>query len=354
MSRARLALAQRRGVRGAFGVGSIEIVSGNSQSATAGQALPSPLIVRVRDQFGNPFPGRTVSAAVNSGGGGITPASAVTDSSGLASFTATVGVTAGFNSFTVSAAGLSGSPVVFTATGVGTLSPNLPNDMTLIGQFTGTVRESGGSAFGIPGFGPWQQFNGVPAANIAVVADPTNPTGSGFSLRFKWQDIYPEPRVGVAGSDFTPFGAPFRRMYIGMRLFFESDWVGIGTKFFYLGVPSTSSGLELYNTRDVNGDTKITNQGGSQVANNLIDVPNALVATSRWYHLEYLFTAESGFGVNDGRIQVWLDGVLIGDNGAVQLDDSRFNEIQYYVTSGSTGYGTAHYRIGQLTVAGGA
>lgn len=120
-----LSLSRKIGVipSGATPVAStLEIVSGGNQSATVGQSLPQPLVVRVRDQNNAPFLGRTLAASVNSGGGAISPSSATTDANGLAAFTATVGAAAGFNSFTVTGVGLSGSPAVFTATGVSAAS----------------------------------------------------------------------------------------------------------------------------------------------------------------------------------------------------------------------------------------
>ena len=64
----------------------LTIVQGNSQSAGVSALLPLPLQVAVRDSSGNPLPSVTVSFNA-SPGASISAASAVTDSSGLASTT---------------------------------------------------------------------------------------------------------------------------------------------------------------------------------------------------------------------------------------------------------------------------
>jgi hypothetical protein len=47
---------------------SISIVSGNDQSATVGKPVPAPLVVKVNDEAGQPFPGATVTWSVTVGG----------------------------------------------------------------------------------------------------------------------------------------------------------------------------------------------------------------------------------------------------------------------------------------------
>ncbi|HEX2188187.1 MAG TPA: Ig-like domain-containing protein [Longimicrobiaceae bacterium] len=80
-------------------------VSGDGQSATAGTALPAPLVVRVADALGNPVAGASVTWMVASGGGSVSPAVSTTDTEGLARAAWTLGSTAGANSATATAAG---------------------------------------------------------------------------------------------------------------------------------------------------------------------------------------------------------------------------------------------------------
>src|SRR5216683_3309672 len=93
-------------------------VSGNAQSGTVGQALSQPLAVRVTDQAGAGVSGVQVSWAVTTGAGSLAASSTISDAQGQASVMWTLGTTAGTNTVTATASGLTGSPVTFTATGI--------------------------------------------------------------------------------------------------------------------------------------------------------------------------------------------------------------------------------------------
>ncbi|HKS06090.1 MAG TPA: Ig-like domain-containing protein [Gemmatimonadaceae bacterium] len=96
----------------------MSIVSGNNQSAVLGALLGSPLSVRVTDAFANPVAGVPVAWAVSLGGGLLGSPTSQTNSSGIATNTWTLGLLAGLQRATASANGLSGSPAVFSATGL--------------------------------------------------------------------------------------------------------------------------------------------------------------------------------------------------------------------------------------------
>jgi alpha-tubulin suppressor-like RCC1 family protein/uncharacterized protein YjdB len=92
-----------------------EKVSGDTQSGAAGTALSNALVVKAMDANGNPVAGVSVTWQVTGGGGSISPTIATTDTAGLARGTWTLGTTAGANTATASAAGVS---LGFAATGV--------------------------------------------------------------------------------------------------------------------------------------------------------------------------------------------------------------------------------------------
>jgi hypothetical protein len=95
------------------------LYAGNAQTATVGTAVATAPSVRVRDSHGNGVAGVTVTFAVASGNGSITGASAVTNATGVATVGGwTLGTAAGANTLTATRAGLTGSPVTITATGV--------------------------------------------------------------------------------------------------------------------------------------------------------------------------------------------------------------------------------------------
>jgi adhesin/invasin len=96
----------------------IAMSAGNGQSATVNTAVATRPSVLVTDAYNNPVSGVVVTFAVASGGGSVTGSSATTNASGVATVGSWVlGTTAGSNTLTATCAGLTGSPVTFSATG---------------------------------------------------------------------------------------------------------------------------------------------------------------------------------------------------------------------------------------------
>ncbi len=99
---------------------SIELVSGKDQSGDVESILTEPIKLLVKDQDGNPFPGATVNFEVSEGV--VSSASEITDASGNASTTWTLGSTAGKQSLTITTykadgtTALAGSPLSVNAT----------------------------------------------------------------------------------------------------------------------------------------------------------------------------------------------------------------------------------------------
>ena len=92
----------------------ISKVGGDNQSGSVGTTLANSLVVQVKNASGNPQSGTTVTFGVTAGGGTVSPASAVTDSGGLASTSLTLGNAAGTNTVHASASGI--GSVDFNAT----------------------------------------------------------------------------------------------------------------------------------------------------------------------------------------------------------------------------------------------
>lgn len=87
--------------------------SGDAQTGAVGQALAQPIRVLVT-QGGTPQAGVTVTFSAVSGS--VSPASATTDASGIASASWTLGTQTGSQSLTAAATGATGSPLTFSAT----------------------------------------------------------------------------------------------------------------------------------------------------------------------------------------------------------------------------------------------
>ena len=73
----------------------IDAVRGDGQTALPGQALDTPLVVRLLDQEGHGVPGESVDWFVSTGGGSVTPGVDITDQDGFASAQWTLGPSAG-------------------------------------------------------------------------------------------------------------------------------------------------------------------------------------------------------------------------------------------------------------------
>jgi hypothetical protein len=93
---------------------SIALQSGNNQSGTVGQKLAQPIVAQVLGTDGAPVSGRTVTVTFGTGTNATT-LQATSDANGLASADWTLGTVAGPQTATITATGLTGSPVTFTA-----------------------------------------------------------------------------------------------------------------------------------------------------------------------------------------------------------------------------------------------
>ncbi len=103
---------------GAPAATSISVVSGDNQRGVPGSSLLVGFVVKVGDAQGNGVSGVTVAWSVTAGGGSLSQTSTPTNTAGEASVVLTLGSTATQNTVTASAAGLTGSPVTFTASAV--------------------------------------------------------------------------------------------------------------------------------------------------------------------------------------------------------------------------------------------
>lgn len=165
--------------------GRVTLASGNYQSGVIGTALPVAFAVMVTDAGGNPIQSVNVNFAITSAPYGATGQSlsvtnAATGGNGLASTILTLGNKAGTYSVTATAAGLTGSPVTFTATATAgaqaTIALTSGNhqsgaiNSTFFYPFVVTVRDSGGNPVG-----------GVSVA-FAIANVPSGATGQRLSV----------------------------------------------------------------------------------------------------------------------------------------------------------------------------
>ena len=93
----------------------LEMVSGDGQSAEPFEPLPAPLVVEVTDRFGNPVAGVSVDWEVSQGRGELSEDETTTGADGRTQVDWTLGFFLGTQQATATVEGLDGSPVTFRA-----------------------------------------------------------------------------------------------------------------------------------------------------------------------------------------------------------------------------------------------
>jgi hypothetical protein len=150
--------------------------AGDNQSATVDQDVTTPPTVLVTDVSGNPVKDVTVDFAVESGGGSIAGQHPKTDPNGLAGVSRwTLGTTAGTNTLSATSGGLTGSPVIFTATGTPDVADaaqstaSVPNGTILVQTvITIQARDQFGNALTSGGSDVEVTVTGTNSANATV------------------------------------------------------------------------------------------------------------------------------------------------------------------------------------------
>ena len=101
------ATSANAGVANAGIPATMSITAGNGQSSSVTSALPSPMSVKVKDTGGKTVAGVPISFSDGGAGGTLSPGTATTNSSGIATTTYRTGTTAGKQQITASASGIS-------------------------------------------------------------------------------------------------------------------------------------------------------------------------------------------------------------------------------------------------------
>jgi len=114
----------------------LTIVQGNNQAVQGGKALPLPVVLRATDKSGAGIAGVPVTLAVGDGGGGVDPASAITDAKGEIKANWTVGTLQPGQSLYASSPGV--AAVTLTAVAI------LPTDI-IIAQGNNQSAKAGSS-----------------------------------------------------------------------------------------------------------------------------------------------------------------------------------------------------------------
>ena len=150
----------------------IEKMDGDQQTAPVGTVLPTPLVVLVLDDQGDPVQGVSVSWSTQSGGSLSSPTS-TTASNGRATIQWVLGSELGQQTATATVSGLQGSPVAFTATATDSDAPKL-----VVDQQPSAAAQSG-VVFAIQPIIQLQDANGSDLAQQGVEVTASLASGSG-------------------------------------------------------------------------------------------------------------------------------------------------------------------------------
>lgn len=168
--------------------------SATALSGTAGGAVTPKPSVLVSDGAGNPVGGVNVTFAVTAGGGSESGATQTTDASGIATIGGwTLGSTAGANTLTASASGLTGSPVTFTATA----SAGAAGKLVIITQPGGTA--TSGSSLSPQPVLQLVDANNNPVSTGGITVTATIASGPGGSLSSATTNTASNGRATFAG-----------------------------------------------------------------------------------------------------------------------------------------------------------
>jgi hypothetical protein len=152
----------------------VQKVSGGDQTGVAGQPLPLPLMVEVRDALGNLVAGTVVTFEVTQGGGEVASPSVTTGADGRASTAYTLGTRAGPGHQVTASSQAASVSAIFLETAVA-------------GPPAGVVAQSGDVQTALPG-------SQVPTPPTVRVSDVFGNPVSGVSVTFE---------VGVGGGSVT-------------------------------------------------------------------------------------------------------------------------------------------------------
>lgn len=141
---------------------SVVIVDGDDQDGLPNQPLPDSVVLRVIDRHNDGVPGVEVQFSVTSGGGSVSPASAVSDEEGLVRVEWTLGPVVGDQAMqAVSASTSTTIPISATISNLVVADVDVPTTVTQGGTLPGTVRIDSN-----------QYTHAIGAAHVVVSWDP--------------------------------------------------------------------------------------------------------------------------------------------------------------------------------------
>jgi|GEM_PF-1461781 len=286
----------------------IAVVSGDGQSSIVGSPLADSLVVRVTDVHGNAVSGTRVDWVVAGGGGSVGRASSVSQVDGLAKTAWTLGSTVGAQTVEARADGLSGSPVVFRATG--STPPSQTLSIVSGDQQTGTVA----AALGAPLVVKVVNEAGLPVVGAAIA---WSVTGGGGSVSSGSTATGSDGQATVTWTLGTVAGAQTARAAFASQ----------AVTFTATGTPAAAS-------------TLVKDQGDGQTANRGTTLPSALRVRLNDAHGNAVSGAAVQWTVSSGGGSLSAASSTTGADGTAQAT---------WTLGGSTGTQQVQVTVGSLS-----
>jgi hypothetical protein len=216
--------------------GLISLSSGDNQSGEVNSTLANPLVVLVKDIYGNLKNNQVVQFVVTAGNGSVGSASPVTNSSGLAQSTWTVGTVSGaINTVEARIDGVTGSPIIFTASATPTV-----------------------------------------ASGLQVIAPPTATAGTSFSVTVNALDGLGNIDTSYAGTKTISFSGPGNGPTSGTPTYpATADFVSGSAIFNVTLVKSETIGLHMI-SGSLSGTSDLIEVSSSETTTFLIVAPSAV------------------------------------------------------------------------------
>ena len=149
------------------------IVSGENQTGLTGEMLMTPVVVEVRDQYGDPMEGVTVTFTVTAGDGTLSTITATTDANGQAEITLTLGGDPGTNTVDFNVEGIAEIATVNAIAELLEFDLSLPTGFSLI-HVPLKVRTVDGMAGTIESIADlYDALGGADTVNFLITYDPT-------------------------------------------------------------------------------------------------------------------------------------------------------------------------------------
>ncbi|MCC5637261.1 DUF4082 domain-containing protein [Nostoc sp. CHAB 5844] len=310
-------------------VSTITKVGGDNQTGTAGTALPNPLVVKIKDGSGNPQSGVTVNFAVTSGGGSVSPTSAVTNASGQASTVLTLGAASGAtdpvtNTVTATASGI--GSVTFTATA----NPVVQNDSLTIltNQTPGIADASDGTSYELG-----MKFISTAAGKITAIRFLKPPSETGTHIGKIWAGTGGPALATVTFTNESVSG--WQEQNLAEPLVIEAN------KVYVVSVNCNSNFSITYDqlaSPIVNGPLRSVADGNNGVFGSPNNFPTSSYRNSNYFR-DIRFSAGSTLIKVSGDNQSGIVGSTLPNNLVVQVNNTSGNPqsgvtVNFAVTSG--------------------